>query len=151
MRGTTATRPPCGLLIAVALSGGAILGNALQFALRQLDIDPALAWKDFFVAGVAQTQSALAWWAWCLVVALAFVVAYSTTLRINHPVRRRKPFGLHNWFTVAAFVLGLSLTIRLVAGSDALDPTGHLIVSLAVVVLPALAAGIGAQLACRAE
>jgi hypothetical protein len=151
MRANAATRPPCGLVIAGALSIGAILGNAVQLALRPVGLDPALAWKDFFGAGMPRTQSALAWWTWCLVVVAAFLVAYSTTLHINHMPRRRTQFGWQDWLTAVAFVLGASLTGRLVMGSEALDPMGHLLVSLAVVVLPAISAGIGAHLACRVE
>lgn len=151
MRAKAAKRPPCSLLIAGAVSSGALLGNAVQLALGPLDLDPALAWKGFFVAGMARTQSAMAWWTWCFVAVAAFLVAYSTTLRINHAPRRRTRFDSRTWLTAVAVVLGVSLLGRLLAVPEGLDPTGHLLVSLAVVVLPAVSAGIGAHLACRAE
>ena len=151
MRAKAVKRPPCGLLVAGALSSGAILGNAVQLALRQVELDPALAWKDFFVAGMARTHSALAWWTWCLVVVIAFLVAYSTTLHINHVPRRRRQIRWQHWLAAVAFLLGMSLMARLLGGSEVLDSAGHLFVSLAVVVLPAIFAGIGAQLACRTE
>jgi len=140
---------PDSLLICGALSVGAMFGSAAQTVLRHTAVDPAVAWRDFFVLGMPRTESAFAWWTWWLVVVAVFVAAYAIVARLSGFADPRRRYRSLRWLAAAALVLTLSMMGRINAAPMELDAMGSLMVSLAVVVLPAIAAALGAYWARR--
>src|SRR5260370_2760978 len=68
---------PDSLLICGALIVGAMFGSAAQTVLRHPAVDPAVAWKVFFLLGIPRTESPLACGASRLLVVPPILAAYT--------------------------------------------------------------------------
>ena len=71
---SAATAVPASVLVCVVLTSGALFGMAAQLALDHYGLGLASIRDHLIVDPVAQSRSALAWWAWCLVAFAAFFV-----------------------------------------------------------------------------
>ena len=62
------------VLVCIVLTSGAMFGMAAQSTLHHLGLDLGSVHRDFVVGWAAQSRSALAWWAWWLVLVAAVFV-----------------------------------------------------------------------------
>lgn len=62
------------VLVCIVLTSGAMFGMAAQSTLHHLGLDLGSVHHDFVVGWAAQSRSALAWWAWWLVLVAAVFV-----------------------------------------------------------------------------
>jgi hypothetical protein len=129
------------------LLSGAIVGMAAQTTLRHFGLDLGNVRGDLIVDRVAQSRSAVAWWAWWIVPVLAFFVGpFSVTLARRLVANWWLMRGLRLLAT-AAFVLALAAVGQLRPAASALDISSGTGIGLLVATLSALLAALGAQMA----
>jgi hypothetical protein len=135
------------MFLCIALMSGAIVGMVAQTTLRHFGLDLGSVRGDLIVDRVAQSRSALAWWAWWFVPVVAFFVgpfsvALARVLVANWWLMRGPRL-----LATAAFVLALAAIGQLRPAASALDIAARTGIGLLVVTLSALLAALGAQMA----
>ena len=136
--------PSGSVLVCVALICGAIFGMLAQAGLLHIGLDFGSVRDNLIVGAAARPRSALAWWAWWLLPLGAFLVG---------PLSVALTRWLADWWLFraarpVAFVAGalaLAAAGDLPAASSTLDVRLGAAASLAVVVLSALLAWLGAR------
>ncbi len=132
------------VLVCVVLASGAAFGMAAQVALQHLGLDFGTIRDDLIADHVAKSRSALAWWAWWLVLGAAFLVgplsARFTRICVANWWRMR---GLRLTATAAA-VLGLAAIGAMRPPPSTLGFTTDAILGLLVVTASTVLAGLGA-------
>lgn len=114
------------VLVCVALTSGALFGLAAQIALNHFGLDLMSVRDDLLVDRIAQTRSALAWWAWWLLPVAAFFVG-SASVAVDRAIAAY-------WWLLRGPRLVISAALVLLLGA-----IGHLSAA------PSLAFGTGAM------
>jgi hypothetical protein len=133
------------VLICVALTSGAILGMAAQTALHHFGLDLGSVRNDLIVDRVAQSRSALAWWAWWFVAVAAFFIGPFSVALTRYLAANRCLFRGLRLLVSAALVLGLSAVGHLSPAPSALGGIAGVGVGVLVVFFSALLAALGAR------
>ena len=132
------------VLVCVVLTSGALFGVAAQITLDHFGLDLASIGDNLLVDRIAQTRSALAWWAWWLLPVAAFFVGSASvavirTLAAYWWLLRRSRLVLS-----AAPVLALGAIGHLSAAHSLAFGAGTTVRGL-VAILSALLAALGAS------
>lgn len=136
---------PDSVLICVVLTTGALFGMAAQTALDHYGLNLASVRDDLILDRIAQSRSALAWWAWWFVPVAAFFVGPLSTAATRCLIA--------NWWLLrglrlcvsAALVLGLAMIGHLRAAPSTFDISAGAAVGGLVALGSAMLAALGAR------
>jgi hypothetical protein len=128
-----------------------MFGMAAQTALHHFGLDLASMHNDLIVDRVAQSRSAMAWWAWWIVGVSAFFVGPFSVSLARYLAANWWLFRGLRLLLSAAIVLGLAAVGHLTAAPLRLDITAGAAIGALVATLSALLSLLGARAAATAR
>ncbi len=136
---------PATVLVCVVLTSGALFGMAAQTALDHYGLDLASVRDHLILNQVAQSRSALAWWAWWFVAVAAFFVGPLSVAATRYLIAYWWLLRGVRLLVSVALVLGLAAIGHLPAAPSTFDIRASAAAGTLVVVMSAVLAALGAR------
>jgi hypothetical protein len=133
------------VLVCIALTSGAMFAMAAQSALHHFGLDLGTVHNDLIVDRVAQSRSAMAWWAWWIVGVSAFFVGPFSVSLARFLAASWWLFRRLRLLLSAATVLGLAAVGHLTPAPLGLDITAGAALGGLVATVAALLSLLGAH------
>lgn len=133
------------VLVCIVLTAGALFGMAAQTALAHLGLDLTSVRDDLIFGRVAQSHSALAWWAWWLLPVASFLVGPVCLALVRYVSAQWGRLRGLRLLGLAAAVLALACVGHLPTRPPALDLGAGAALGAVVALLSSALAVVGAR------